>query len=307
MHVPANQPVTGRLVPGVVLAALLGLAGAPATLSAVTADEPAGAAVASVGPAGPAPSPFVQLARLQHRLTDTVARDLRRVRRGEAGAVTAVFLVSLGYGVLHAIGPGHGKAVVAALFLGRDAHVARGIAVGFLVSFLQVVTSIVAVLVLAFLLRHSSLAVAAEAVWVEVISYALVALLGLAMTVAAIRGRPGHRHGPGALAPGRTVPSLVAAAGLTPCPSSIIVLLFALANGVLRVGVEACLVMAAGMGVTVSSIGLATIMARRGALGLLQARPQAVRWVSLSLAVVGSVTLTAVGGILCVGAWARLP
>ena len=103
------------------------------------------------------------------------------------------------------------------------------------------------------------------------------------------------------------MPGLVLAAGLTPCPSGIIVLLFALANGILGVGIEACLVMAAGMGVTVSAIGVATILARRVVLRPLRARPRAVRWVSVGLAVAGSLTLTVMGGLLCVNAWARLP
>jgi len=103
------------------------------------------------------------------------------------------------------------------------------------------------------------------------------------------------------------LPGLVLAAGLTPCPSGIIVLLFALANGVLRVGIEACLVMALGMGVTVSAIGVATILARRAVLRPLRARPRAVRWVGGGLAVAGSMALTVAGGVLCVSAWARLP
>ncbi len=282
----------------------VGLSTIPRPGLAAPPNEPAAAEGVVSGVAAPAPSPSLlgQFTRVQRRLTDTLSRALRSVQRGETEALVTVLLVSLAYGVLHAVGPGHGKAVVASLFLGRDAHVTRGIGIGFLISFLQVLTSIVAVVVLALLLRHSSLAVATEAVWVEVVSYALVTVLGLSMTVAAVRGWASDAH-----AIGRTTPGVVLAAGLTPCPSSIIVLLFALANGVLRVGVEACLVMAAGMGVTVSTIGVTTIVAQRAVLHPLQARPRAVRWIRGVLAVAASTTLTIVGGLLCIGAWARLP
>ena len=53
------------------------------------------------------------------------------------------------------------------------------------------------------------------------------------------------------------------ATGLTPCASAIIILLFALGQGVYLVGVAASLVMAVGMGLTVSLVGLA-VLTRRG-------------------------------------------
>src|SRR2546428_1420836 len=100
------------------------------------------------------------------------------------------------------------------------------------------------------------------------------------MTVRAVgtRAPPGPEGagGEGASSPRASEPqgrSLVGAAGLTPCPSGIIVLLFALANGVFVLGVWANVVMAIGMGVTVSAVGGATIVARRPALRPLTAPP----------------------------------
>ena len=84
-------------------------------------------------------------------------------------------------------------------------------------------------------------------------------------------------------------------------------LLFALANQVFGVGLEACLVMALGMGTTVGTIGLLTILVRRAALAPLRRGSRALAWTSRGLAVAGSMTLTVVGGLLCLGAWSRLP
>src|SRR5262249_50886586 len=155
--------------------------------------------------------------------------------------------------------------------------------------------------------------VARETVWVELVSYALVAVLGLWMTVRVLsRHHEGGPDGAGRVPPanpraGVAVPGLVLAAGLTPCPSGIIVLLFALANHVFMVGLEACVAMALGMGATVSAIGVGSIFVRRTALAPLRARPRALVWASRGLAMAGSLALTVVGGTLCLGAWARLP
>jgi nickel/cobalt transporter (NicO) family protein len=288
----------------------------------VAAADPGG----SGGPAGLYVRLSGTLAHLQRQLNAALARQLRLVRRGEPGAVTAVLLIALAYGVLHALGPGHGKAVVASLFLGHHARLTRGIAVGFLVSFLQVLSSIGTVAVLVLVFGRGSFRVAQESAWAEIASYLLVTGLGLWMTVRALRARGLHGHDdhvearivpidpappleslPGIDRDRATVSALVVAAGLTPCPSGVIVLLFALANHVLAVGLGACLVMAIGMGATVAAIGVVTIMARRTALVSLRARPRILAGVGRGLAVAGGVALTLVGSFLLAGAWTRLP
>jgi nickel/cobalt exporter len=99
----------------------------------------------------------------------------------------------------------------------------------------------------------------------------------------------------------------VLAAGVTPCPSAIIVLLFALANGALAVGMVACLVMAIGMGLTVSAVGLAAIGGRRALLRPLHGGVRSLVWAARGLTVLAGLGLVAAGGWLAVGAWSRLP
>jgi nickel/cobalt exporter len=296
----------GCLAGGALVLRLLAVADAPL---AGAAESPA------VGEASTswARAVVAQVAHVQRRMNQMLARQIRLARGGEAGAVAMVLLLSLGYGVVHAAGPGHGKAVVASLFLGREARIVRGIGVGFLISFLQIVSSIAVVALLALGLRHSGLAAAREAVWVEVVSYALIGALGLYLTVVSLAGAP-HRHvaePAGPRCPRRSRPggpagrTLILAAGLTPCPSGVIVLLFALANGALAVGIGASLVMALGMGVTVSAIGLLAIATRRAVLHPLRPRALAAARATRILAVAGGLTLTAAATTLLIGAWSR--
>jgi nickel/cobalt transporter (NicO) family protein len=99
----------------------------------------------------------------------------------------------------------------------------------------------------------------------------------------------------------------VLATGLTPCASAIIILLFALGQGVYLVGVAASLVMAVGMGLTVSLVGLAAVATRRGTLRV--AGPSSsvpVHWVKTTLGGVGAAAIAGLGLLLLLSAWTSI-
>ena len=177
------------------------------------------------------------IGRLQRPLNQMLSREMRQIRdTGSLAAVLTVSLIAFVYGVLHAAGPGHGKLVVSAFFLGREARIVRGVMMGGLVSMLQTFSAIAIVLVLAFALGRAGFDIVQQSVWVEVASYGLIVLVGLSMIYAALTGRHlGHHHAE-AIDDHRVRGGVILAAGLTPCASAIIILLFALAHGASPLG-----------------------------------------------------------------------
>jgi ABC-type nickel/cobalt efflux system permease component RcnA len=254
--------------------------------------------------------------RTQRTLHQGLSRHLRATAGPGAPSAAAVVLgLSFLYGVAHAIGPGHGKVVVATLFLGRETRLLRGVATGFLVSCLQIISSIAVVGILTLGLGYRGFDVVDRTRSVELVSYGLVTAVGLYMAGTAVLSERRHglsvHGGPGTwTAQCSPVPGVTAAAvlgvGLTPCPSAIIVLLFALANGALALGIAACLVMAIGMGLTVSAVGLAMIASRRAFVSPLTSDARSLAWVTRSLTFVAGVGLMAVGGWLPLATWNRL-
>jgi nickel/cobalt transporter (NicO) family protein len=99
---------------------------------------------------------------------------------------------------------------------------------------------------------------------------------------------------------------MVLAAGLTPCASAIIVLLFALANGVLAAGIAAALAMSVGMGMTVSAIGIATVFGRRVVERLAGSVPSIGPRVERGVALGGALLLVGFSGLMLLGAASRL-
>jgi ABC-type nickel/cobalt efflux system permease component RcnA len=247
----------------------------------------------------------------QRRLNQTLSQEMRQIQQtGSPAAVLTVSLVAFVYGVLHAAGPGHGKLVVSAFFLGREARIIKGVAMGGLVSLLQTLSAIAIVLVLVLILGRGGFDVVQQSVWVEVASYGLIVLIGLYMIYTAITGRHlGHHHAEGGHAVSdapHVHRGVVLAAGLTPCASAIIIMLFALANGVLAIGIVATLIMALGMSVTVALVGVSTIAARRTLLGAMAARPRASLWIKRGLTLTGALLITVVGSLFFASAWGRL-
>ena len=308
-----HLPETGTVIRALVLA-ILCLAVAPAAAQnpwgvgppPSRPATPSAAPTPAPGEGGAVPGfmrPLVErIAAGQREMNRTISRELRAVREsGSTKALLAVTGVAFLYGVLHAVGPGHGKLVVSSFFVAREARVMAGVLTGTAISFLQAVTSIALVCGLGVVLGQHGFDVLGRSVWLEALSYALIVAIGLVIAISAARGAHHHDHGHGRVGAG-----MILAAGITPCASALIIMLFALTNGVLLVGIGATLVMAIGMSLTVSAVGIVTIVGRRTVMVALPGSPRLRGWVSTGLSVGGGVIIAVVGGLLLAGAWARL-
>lgn len=205
-------------------AALLWLAAAIFAVTALAQQPPAKspfgvptAPITSPGLAAPSAQPGGVLSRgwawlleMQSRLNRDMASAVRQLKSDNPIAAAATLIgVAFAYGVLHAAGPGHGKAVISSYVLANEETVRRGIALSFLAAIFQALSAILFVGVLAILLRQTSIEMRAAEAGVETISWALVALVGayllwrqitgLRATTAPARAAPhgdhAHAHG----------------------------------------------------------------------------------------------------------------
>jgi ABC-type nickel/cobalt efflux system permease component RcnA len=276
------------------------------------------------------------MADWQRGLNQEIAARFTDWQTGGSGTALALILgLSFLYGVVHAAGPGHGKTVVASYLVSRRETVMRGLMIGSAISLIQAVVAIVLVGILGVFFSLAHLKVTDHAATVETVSYALVLALGLWLTWSAWKGHDHHHHHHGVgghddhhghdhhghdhdhghhhhhhhdhhhAAPRGGALGLVITAGLTPCASAIIVMLFALALQAFAVGVLAVLVMAVGMAITVSAIGIGTIYARRLVTRLFADRPGA-ELVEKLLTLGGALALTAFAALMLFGSTVRM-
>nr|WP_282449363.1 DUF1007 family protein [Roseibium sp. CAU 1639] len=238
-----------------------------------------------------------------------------RTFRSNPNAGWLLMGLSFAYGVFHAAGPGHGKAIITSYVVANNETLRKGIVLSFASAFAQAVTAIVLVGGLAVVFNLTSIAIQDTALWFEIGSYVLITALGgwllwqkaarpllssfagsaanegLAFAGAGHGHSHGHHHhhdhshghhhhdheiGPdgvcstcghahaptpdmiqGKITLARAA-SIILAVGLRPCTGALVVLVFALSQGMIAAGIASTLAMAVGTGITVSLLaGLA--------------------------------------------------
>lgn len=248
----------------------------------------------------------------QASLYREVATTLRALKdQGAVGPLLALLAIAFMYGVLHAAGPGHGKAVIAAYLAADNSAFARGIALSFLSSAAQAFTAIAGVGVLAWIVGMIARDVTAFAFTLERISYLMIAGVGAYLIWRGVRGWFGfgrhahghghahahshghghnHTHGPDCghdhhddhlalptdrpiLGNLRETLAVVVSIGIRPCQGSVFILLLSLTFGIFWAGVLAALAVALGTALTVSAIAVMTVAARQTAGAMLSYRP----------------------------------
>jgi nickel/cobalt transporter (NicO) family protein len=236
-----------------------------------------------------------------------------RTAKSDGSAVWTLLAISFAYGIFHAAGPGHGKAVISSYLVANQETARRGIVLSFASALMQSLVAVVIVAVCAWLLNATAKTMCGAEKAVEIVSYALIAAFGARLVwtkgggfiraLQAERPMPamaaashhhdhghdhhhhhhhddhhhgddhvhdehcGHSHGPtpAELAgPGgwRRGFGAIFAVGLRPCSGAILVLVFALAQGLFWAGIAATFVMGLGTAITVATIAVIAVSAK---------------------------------------------
>lgn len=271
---------------------------------------------------------FATIQQQQRELQRGLAKAVHAVNdEGSIGALASLLGLAFLYGVFHAAGPGHGKAVIATYLMSNESALRRGVALSFLSAAAQGVTAVCAVGLLAVVLGFVSKEVAGVMEVLEDVSYAMIAAIGVYLIVQTVRsilaGRDlheaahdhahhdhAHDHGhdhhhhhahdhlhvvPANVRSWREGVAVVAAIGLRPCSGAVLVLLFALAQGMFFVGALATAAISLGTAITVAALAVAATTARGLALRLAGGMDGWLLWTFWGLRIAGGLALLILG------------
>ena len=149
--------------------------------------------------------PFEWIKAQQRAFYGKMSAALSDMKRGSAwSAALTLMALSFIYGILHAAGPGHGKAVVSAWLLANERQLKRGVMISFMAALFQAITAVVLVSALLLTVKAAASTAKSMAIALEATSYGLIALTGLWLVWQAIRPRlapiaavstaPAHDH-----------------------------------------------------------------------------------------------------------------
>ena len=220
---------------------------------------------------------------------------------GAGGLSLLLFAAAFGWGAVHALSPGHGKAMVAAYLVGTRGTPRHAVALGLTVT----VTHTAGVFALGVVTLGLSAWVVPEDLypWLNLAAGLLVAVVGASVLRTRLRARRAHHHHhhhPERIT-WRGIVAMGASAGLVPCPSALVVLLAAIAQHRVGLGLALIVAFSAGLAATLTALGLAVVASGR-ALGRLggAGRLTAALPTLSALAIVGVgcvLTLRALSGI----------
>jgi len=320
--------------------------GALAVVSVLAADSLVHAVIAQTPFGGPRPPVTEQAGGLIGWLLAKQSEFYRemssaiRAAKSDGSAIWTLLAISFAYGIFHAAGPGHGKAVISSYLVANQETARRGIALSFVSALLQSLVAVLIVAIGAWLLNVTAKTMCGAERVIAIASYALIAAFGARLVwtkgagfIRALQANPampglalasasashghgghghadhshadhghvhhhhdhsrahhdhahddhahahdhaddhvhdehcGHSHGPlpSELAgPGGWQRGLatIFAVGLRPCSGAILVLVFALAQGLFWAGIAATFAMGLGTAITVASIAVLAVSAR---------------------------------------------
>ncbi|WAH54531.1 nickel/cobalt transporter [Pseudescherichia vulneris] len=278
------------------------------------------------------PRIMLESAGWQREVNQQMSALLKGVAADPTRAGGALLLFSFLYGVLHALGPGHGKVVITTWLATHPSKLRSSIGLTLASSLLQGLVAIMLVVVVLTLLQLPARQLHLSSYWLEKGSYALVGVLGLLLCWRALKKlrlllrRPqfrsftphhvhdahcgcGHQHLP---TPEQLTRSddwrarlmIILSMGMRPCSGAIMVLLFSKVIGVFSWGVASAMAMAAGTSLTISTLALLVHSFRQLAVRLSGNKTpvlwQQVGWLTLALA--GGVILITAAAVMWLSA-----
>jgi len=248
---------------------------------------------------------------------------LIRQAKADGTALWSLFGLSFVYGIFHAAGPGHGKAVISSYVVANEETWRRGVVLSFASSVLQAAVAVTFVTIAAVLLGVTAARMNDAVRVIEIVSYALIVVIGLRLIWVKGRGflsawrsqhethpahaqahhhhdiahahqhgehchghdhghdhahehshdhddHHGHSHGPEPqelAGPGGWSRGLsaIVAVGLRPCSGAILVLVFALSQGLYWAGIASAFIMGLGTAITVAAIATFAVGAKAAA------------------------------------------
>lgn len=209
---------------------------------------------------------MLKITLLQKKIRAQLTGFAREIKKDPFGKSLWMFMAfAFMYGIVHAVGPGHGKSVVCAYFISRGGSMFAASFMSWLITLVHVGSATVAVCLAYLFLENGMSGFENFNRHLQTASYALVAVIGIWLIIEALRSFKKNDHeeceikSRGSL---KEIATVAFVTGVVPCPGAAIILVYTLSTGILAAGLAAMIFLATGMAVTTSAFALVAAKAR---------------------------------------------
>ena len=223
------------------------------------------------------------ISQTQKVLREKITTAISAMKSGEWNAIWKFLIICLVYGMLHALGPGHGKSIVVGYFIARRGRWRQGVALGAGITVTHTMSAVLLLLVLYAIFKATVFnAFETGRIGIERASYALIMLTGVLLVVLGIKdfvtqrkqakiavqeGTVAKLDSEKTLPPTaswREIIGVAAVTGIVPCPAVALIVLFCLLNSMVALSLLGAFVICIGMTVTNVAFGVAAVAFRKG-------------------------------------------
>jgi nickel/cobalt exporter len=201
---------------------------------------------------------MVELSQILGYFNSEISSLFRELKEdGSLSTTLLIFLFSLVYGVIHAIGPGHGKLLIASYMMNREYSYKKAFKLGYLIAIVHALSALTITLVIYFILEMTVTKGFQGAIDITTkISGVIIILVGLYLIYEKIKGHHHHHHEENLLNSPKTDFGISFSAGVVPCPGVMTVVLFSIIVSQVYIGILSAIIMSIGMGFTISLTGI---------------------------------------------------
>jgi ABC-type nickel/cobalt efflux system permease component RcnA len=241
---------------------------------------------------------FRRFAEYQKKGRITIARVMRKLRKTPGVPVYALFwlfVFSFGYGIFHAAGPGHGKAIIVFYLLHCRASIVDALKlVGIIV---MTHTGLAILLAFLFHLVFTGIRGVAGITFQNNFTFAggiIIILIGLFLVVREIKSSDDESRARIAVSKGSMM-LMGISAGIVPCPVSLAIMTIALSSGIWYAGFISVFAISLGLAAVLFAVAVCIEKSREGLLRVIASNSRLSKLVSGALSYGGLAAIILLG------------
>ncbi|MBC2715187.1 MAG: hypothetical protein HF978_07760 [Desulfobacteraceae bacterium] len=248
---------------------------------------------------------FVKIIIWQHQLKEKMSMLVREAKSTRSmKPLLFLIMAAFAYGVIHAVGPGHGKALALTYVLSQRPSYVNGLVFGNCMALFHGFSGILFVLFVRVILQANIIKNLENVTHItQLISYSIITCFGVGIfsygMYHLIKGLNKNRCISQSNINRQDAHPVISAlvVGCIPCPGVVMVMLFALSMDLIILGVVLGIAISMGMALTVSIVVMLAVSGKSVSLAVVSKKPDRIILVENVMKVVGGLALTVIGTV----------